>query len=117
MNENAKHLVAYDLFPELTHNEIVGWEFPPDIHTVVLLLRDIKEDFNIAQHIDTTKKLFNANELIEIISEGEDLLERIFYLIYLLEKLFAFSRVVKSPTRNRNQVPCPVISAISTKVL
>ncbi len=83
MNENAKHLVAYDLFPELTHNEIVGWEFPPDIHTVVLLLRDIKEDYNVAQHINTTKKLFNANELIEIITEGEDLLERIFYLIYL----------------------------------
>ncbi len=83
MNENAKQLVAYDLFPELTHNEIVGWEFPPDIYTLVLLLRDIKEDFNLTHHLDTTKKLFNASELIEIITEGDDLLERIFYLIYL----------------------------------
>ncbi|HDS09652.1 MAG TPA: bifunctional phosphoglucose/phosphomannose isomerase, partial [Firmicutes bacterium] len=83
MNENAKHLVSFDLFPELTHNEIVGWEAPPDTQTLVLLLRDNKEEVNLREHINSTKRLFNADEIIEIRTEGETLLERMFYLIFL----------------------------------
>lgn len=83
MNENAKHLVSYDLFPELTHNEIVAWEFPHKIKSLVIFLRDNKEDEDLSYHIESTTKLMKANELIEVITEGRSLLERMMYLIYL----------------------------------
>ncbi|MDD3627553.1 MAG: bifunctional phosphoglucose/phosphomannose isomerase [bacterium] len=95
MNENAKHLVSYDLFPELTHNEIVGWEAPPDTPTLVLLLRDNKEDLKSTEHINSTKRLFNADEIIELKTEGETLLERMFYLILLADWTSFYLAILK----------------------
>jgi glucose/mannose-6-phosphate isomerase len=39
-NENSKAWAAYDVFPELNHNAVVGYEYPANLldHAVVLLL-------------------------------------------------------------------------------
>ena len=80
-----------------------------DIKRSITTMSQITEQNRIAQ-ISTPPFKNMSNKFIAFLLVK-------FYLIYLIAKLFAFSRVVKSPTRKRNQVPVPAISAISTKVL
>ena len=84
LNENSKILAYTVNFPEMNHNEIVGWEgkhivslnnFKP------LILRDKEESERIVRRINITKSLIGG-ELKEIWSRGESLLARLFSLIY-----------------------------------
>ncbi|MBM3253743.1 MAG: bifunctional phosphoglucose/phosphomannose isomerase [Candidatus Omnitrophica bacterium] len=87
LEENSKHISFSHLFPEMNHNEIVGWENPKVIlrNIAVVLFRD-KEDYPRTKlRIDITKKIIKryTNTIIEIHSLGNCLLSRMFYLIYL----------------------------------
>ncbi len=46
INENAKVLASHHRLPELNHNEVVGWDLPPDQakQMAVVLLRSATED-------------------------------------------------------------------------
>jgi glucose/mannose-6-phosphate isomerase len=44
INENSKSLAHLAVFPELTHNEIVGWEALPDLREGILIVRLDDED-------------------------------------------------------------------------
>lgn len=85
--ENAKVLSSSHFFPEMNHNEIVGWENPRKLfkNFVVLVLRDRDIHLRLARRMDITDKIIKDQgiELIEIWSQGEDLLSRIFSLIYI----------------------------------
>ncbi|MEA3328265.1 MAG: bifunctional phosphoglucose/phosphomannose isomerase [Candidatus Omnitrophota bacterium] len=85
--ENGKTLSSNHVFPELTHNEIVGWEFPQKLlkDFVVICLRDKHDHPRIAKRMDITMSILKekAGKIIEIFSEGEELLARIFSLIYI----------------------------------
>jgi glucose/mannose-6-phosphate isomerase len=85
--ENAKTLSFYNVFPELDHNEIVGWQFPSrrlkDFQ--IIYLRD-KSDFSRNQsRMEISKQVLESftNQIIEVHSEGESPLARLFSLIYL----------------------------------
>lgn len=86
INENSKQLAYGNVFPELNHNEIVGWEALTELmkKTHLIFLRD-KNDFKrVALRMNITKKIlenFPAN-FTEIYSLGKSELTRIFYLIY-----------------------------------
>ena len=84
--ENAKTLSSAHVFPEMNHNEIVGWENPKNIlkDFVAIILRDAGDSSRISKRMDITKKII-AREKIEVIeaaSSGSALLARIFSLIY-----------------------------------
>jgi glucose/mannose-6-phosphate isomerase len=85
--ENSKALSSNHVFPELTHNEIVGWEFPQKLLSdfIVICLRDKEDNPRIAKRMDITVSIIKqkASKVIEIWSEGEGLLSRIFSLIYI----------------------------------
>lgn len=85
--ENSKHLASSHLFPELTHNEIVGWANPPDLikKFVVIILRDRDDHPRIARRMAVTSDIIKklACDLIEVWSEGEGILSRIYSLIYI----------------------------------
>lgn len=89
ITENAKTLAFGHVFPELNHNEIVGWEVLKDtmknIHVVIL--RD-KEDYKRIQlRMDVTKGIIGdlADGITEVYSEGKSLLARTFSLLYLAD--------------------------------
>ena len=44
INENSKAWSFYEVFPELNHNAIVGYEFPAEIKVFVVLLRSPESD-------------------------------------------------------------------------
>jgi len=87
LNENSKALASSHVFPEMNHNEIVGWQNPQKLFKdfVVLMLRDKKMHPRVTKRMDITKDILNKEgvTVIEIYSRGEGLLSRIFSLIYI----------------------------------
>ena len=83
-NENSKILAHINIFPELNHNEIVGFGSPA-IDNLVIILRDICFNSRIKKRIDITKDIFSSftSGIEEIYSEGDSLPTRLFSLIYI----------------------------------
>lgn len=91
ITENAKTLAFGHVFPELNHNEIVGWEVLKDLMKKmhVVILRD-KEDYRRIQlRMEITKGIIGgmADGMTEVYSEGKSLLARMFSLLYLADWL------------------------------
>ncbi|MCS7208073.1 MAG: bifunctional phosphoglucose/phosphomannose isomerase [Fimbriimonadales bacterium] len=85
INENAKqHAFAYT-FPELNHNEILGWvKAAEQAHNwSVVVLRDPDESAKIRTRIEVTRRLVGERATWhELIAEGATLLERLMHLTY-----------------------------------
>lgn len=92
IEENAKMLAHFNIFPELNHNEIVGWsgEVEGSVKELmnkisVVILRDECEYERIKYRIEITDDLIRpyAGEVLNIYSEGKSTLARLFSQIYL----------------------------------
>jgi glucose/mannose-6-phosphate isomerase len=87
INENAKSLAYFNVFPELNHNEIVGFEWPPELiaQMAVIILRDKFASERINRRIEITKKIIQdkVGRIIEVQSEGVGFLARFFSLTYV----------------------------------
>jgi glucose/mannose-6-phosphate isomerase len=85
-NENSKMLASHQAFPELNHNEVVGWQGPltSGLEPWVVLLRDAQESGRVALQIDITKAFLQerAAGLTEVWSQGHSRLARLFSLLY-----------------------------------
>lgn len=85
--ENAKALASSHLFPEMNHNEIVGWVNPNKLFKdfVVVILRDKQVHPRVSLRMDITRDILKKEgvRVIEIWSSGEELLSRIFSLVYI----------------------------------
>lgn len=84
--ENAKTLASSHFFPEMNHNEIVGWDHPAEIlkDCAVVILRDGGDHPRVAKRMDITEKLIRSRcaSITEVHSSGKGLLARIFSLVY-----------------------------------
>ncbi len=89
LQENAKKFAAGNVFPELNHNEIMGWEttpgFSPNGDLGVVVLRDREDHPRIQHRIDVTRSLLEsrAASWTEVESAGEHRLTRMMSLINL----------------------------------
>lgn len=85
--ENSKTLSSSHLFPEMNHNEIVGWANPKRLmkDLAVLFLRDKTDHPRVKIRMEITKTIIEKEgaKVIEVNSRGESLLARIFSLIYI----------------------------------
>jgi len=86
-NENAEVLSWYGAFPEMNHNEIVGWKGDKKTSNFIpIFLRDEKEADRINERIELTKELVFEDEvedIIEVWTDAETQLARILSLVYL----------------------------------
>lgn len=84
--ENSKTLASSHLFPEMCHNEIVGWENPGFMikRSAVIILRDKGDLVRVSKRMDIVRDILvdNKVKVIEVRSAGKSLLARIFSLIY-----------------------------------
>jgi glucose/mannose-6-phosphate isomerase len=91
ISENAKTLAYGHVFPELNHNEIVGWEVLTDIMKKihVVILRDNEDYKRIKLRMDISKGIIGglADGITEVNTEGKSLLARTFSLLYLADWL------------------------------
>ncbi len=87
LNENSKSLASAHVFPEMNHNEIMGWQNPKKLfkNLIVLVLRDKDMYPRVATRMDITRDILKEEGIpvLEIWSRGQDLLSRIFSLIYI----------------------------------
>jgi len=86
INENSKCPAYYNVFPELNHNEIVGFEIPEEIlnKLVIVLLRDGNDHPQVKKRMDITCSIIKekVKDIIEVHSQGESLLARFYSLTY-----------------------------------
>lgn len=85
--ENAKTLAYSNVFPELNHNELVGWNRYRDLlkKTVALMLRDRDDHPRNAFRMRVTSAIVkkHSSSVMEVESEGESRLTRLFSLVLL----------------------------------
>jgi glucose/mannose-6-phosphate isomerase len=86
LNENAKHLAFANSYPELDHNEIVGWigaEKQSVGRFAGVLLEDGSETEKMRRRVEVTERLLEGKcRFHHVRAEGESLLERMLWLTY-----------------------------------
>lgn len=85
-SENAEILAYSNVFPEMNHNEIVGWgqQAELDRQLQVIYLRDRQDHPRIKLRMDVLREVIEAttDPILEIWSEGESALARLFSVIF-----------------------------------
>ncbi len=114
-NENTKIPAKWEVFPELNHNEIVGWEKADALARSfsIVFLRDKNESLEIRKRIETTKTLMQSNivssKQFEIWSQGKSMLARMLSVILVGD----FTSVYLSLLRGVD--PTPVSTIVTLK--
>jgi glucose/mannose-6-phosphate isomerase len=84
-NENSKVPAKWDVFSELNHNEIVGWERAAELgkYFTAIFLRDKEESTEIQSRIEITKELVEQAGvgLLEVQAQGKSRLARMLSTI------------------------------------
>lgn len=98
-NENSKLLSVYDVFPELNHNEAVGWEVSEDLAKKfsVILIRDHDEPPEIKHRIEMTKMLalHKAQKVLEIYARGKGGLAKMFSVLLVGDFVSVFLAILQ----------------------
>jgi glucose/mannose-6-phosphate isomerase len=86
INENAKHLAFVNAYPELDHNEIMGWVGAANQSVgqyIGVLLQDGTESVRMKTRADVTEDLITGTvEFVDVVARGESLLEKMLTLTY-----------------------------------
>ncbi len=89
LNENAKQLAHVNTFPEMNHNEIVGWRFPENVLPLlqVIYMYSDHDHERVEKRMEICRDFFErkSNPIVDIIGEGASLLEQYYYLIHLTD--------------------------------
>lgn len=87
INENSKWPCFWNVFSELDHNEIVGYEIENQLNKLakIVYLEDQQGNPRIRQRYEITKEIIDQKvaEFIRCSSRGKGKLSRMFSLIYL----------------------------------
>lgn len=87
LNENAKTIAHHNVFPELNHNEVVGFSNPPGLLKMVqlVLLRDRQDHPQVLRRMEVTSGLIASGigGVTNVWADGDSELARVFSLIYL----------------------------------
>ncbi|MBO8159008.1 MAG: bifunctional phosphoglucose/phosphomannose isomerase [Thermosyntropha sp.] len=116
INENAKSPAYYNVFPELNHNEVVGFAVPEDIlsRVVIVIFEDKYDNPRIKKRIDITEDIVKnrVKNLLRIESRGESFLARLFSLIYLGD----YASVYLAGRYSINPTPVGVIDYLKARL-
>ena len=84
INENAKALCWHHVVPEMNHNELVGWT-EKNSQLAVLYLRNEDDYSRNSLRMDINKTIISkyADDIIEVYSKGNTMIERALYLVHL----------------------------------
>jgi glucose/mannose-6-phosphate isomerase len=89
LNENSKQLAHINTFPEMNHNELVGWSFPENLMSMLqpIYLYSDHDHERVERRMEICREVFErkSNPIVDIIGQGASLLEQYFYLIHLTD--------------------------------
>lgn len=84
INENSKMLCWHHIFPEMNHNELVGWTGPhPD--KVVVSFQTTFTNKRTQKRYEICRPVFSkyAADIVDVVAKGRNLTEQFMYLIHL----------------------------------
>jgi len=115
-NENSKVPSKHDVFPELNHNEVVGWEASEEFtkRFSVVLIRDREEPPEIMHRIEATKSLVlhKASKVLEVHATGVSKLARIFSVLFVGDLTSVYLAIL----RNSDPTPVETINKIKEEM-
>jgi glucose/mannose-6-phosphate isomerase len=115
-NENSKVPAKWEFFPELNHNEIVGWEAVKEFakYFSIILIRDDDEPEAMRQRIQATKELIckESVKVFEIQSFGKSKLAKMSSVICIGD----FTSVYLAIMRGIDPTPVKTIDLLKKKV-
>jgi glucose/mannose-6-phosphate isomerase len=115
-NENSKNPAKWEYFPELDHNEIVGWEAAEKFAEwfSVIFIRDAAEPVEIRQRIETTKEIMSKKKLrlLDVQSRGKSTLARMASVICTGD----FASVYLAVLRGIDPTPVETITLLKEKL-
>ncbi|MDG6223645.1 MAG: bifunctional phosphoglucose/phosphomannose isomerase [Candidatus Bathyarchaeota archaeon] len=115
-NENSKVPSKSDSFPELNHNETVGYDAPTELtkKLSVILIRDIDEPLEIKNRIETTAELVlkNANSISEIYANGQSKLAKMFSVLCLSDYISVYLAILQS----KDPSPVKIIDKVKAEL-
>ena len=84
INENSKMLCWHHVFPEMNHNELVGWTSKNETLSIILF-RDQDDHPQVKKRMDICKSIFKKYTpyLKEVYPQGSSLIEKTIYFIHL----------------------------------
>ena len=115
-NENAKTLAKWEVFPELDHNEVVGWEKAGNLanHFSAIFLRDNDEPKEVRSRIEITKALMQpaGSKQFEVRSQGNSDLAKMLSTILVGD----FASVYLAVLRGVDPTPVHTITLLKEKL-
>lgn len=118
LNENAKVVAVSGGFPDMNHNELVGWaEDNPETckQFVVVLLRSADEHPRMTKRIELTKKILETKVggVIEVSAQGDNRLTRMMSTMYLGD----YTSVYLAMLRGIDPTPVEPIEELKKKMV
>jgi glucose/mannose-6-phosphate isomerase len=114
-NENTKIPSKWEVFSELNHNEVVGWERAGSLAGCfsAVFIRDKNESEAIRSRIEITKELMpDGSKLFEVWSQGKSELARMLSAVCVGD----FTSVYLALLRGVDPTPVNTINLLKTKV-
>ena len=115
-NENSKVPGKWEFFPELNHNEIVGWEGSDELGKCFsfLFIRDNAEPLEIKSRIESTKQIMNKAGLktFDVCAQGKSALARILSAVVVGD----FTSVYLAVLRGVDPTPVKTISHLKNEL-
>jgi glucose/mannose-6-phosphate isomerase len=115
-NENSKNPAKWEFFPELDHNEIVGWEEARQFAKCfsAIFVRDVEEPPEIRQRIEVTRELMSRQikMLLEVHSLGKSRLAKMASVICVGD----FASVYLAILRGVDPMPVKTITLLKQKL-
>ena len=115
-NENSKVPSKSDSFPELNHNETVGYEAPETLTKTqsIILIRDPQEPAEIRNRIETTTDLVlnRAKTVMEIKAKGKGKLAKMFSILCTGD----FASVYLAILQNKDPTPVNIIVRVKNEL-
>lgn len=115
-NENSKAFASWNTFPELNHNETVGWGLDDALARTlhVIILRDSDEPRRLAQRVGITRELAfdKAAGVDEVRAQGRGKLARLLSVILIGDFVSWYLAML----RGVDPTPVPVIEELKRRL-
>ncbi len=115
-NENSKSAAKWEYFPELDHNEVVGWEGRGEQckYFSIIFIRDPSERIEIQSRIDTTQQIMERTGLImfDLKVQGKSPLAKMLSTIVVGDFISIYLAVI----RGEDPTPVKTISYLKATI-